>query len=50
MKMLWDPLSYLTGVVAVALRLMFTSAISNNHIPQGRLNVHTHTGLELFLE
>lgn len=36
MKMLWEPLSHFTGVVA--LRHMFTSAISGNHIPQGNLD------------
>lgn len=48
MKMLWDPLSHFTGVVAVALRHMFTSTISDNHIPQGNLDwICTCTGLKL---
>lgn len=49
MKMLWDPLCHFTGVVSVALRHVFTSAISNNHIPQGNLDwMCTYTGLKLF--
>lgn len=48
MKMLWDPVSHFTGVVAVALRHMFTSAINDNHIPQGNLDwMCTYTGLKL---
>lgn len=49
MKMLWDPLSHFTGVVSVALRRMFTSAISDNHIPQGNLDwMCTYKGLKMF--
>lgn len=51
MKMLWDPLCHFTGVVSVALRHMFTSAIRNNHIPQGNLDwMCTYTGLKLFFK
>lgn len=49
MKMLWEPLSHLTGVVA--LRHMFASAISANRSPQGNLDgTRTYTGPKLVLK
>lgn len=51
MKMLWDSLSHFTGVVSVALRHMFTSAISGNQIPQGNLDwMCTYMGLKLLFK
>lgn len=38
MRMLGEPLSHSAGAVAGALRLVFTSAISGDHIPLGNLD------------